>query len=127
MSTKLEEKINSRLVDGRLPCQAAFEIAGELKINRKQVGESVNSLEIRITDCQLGFFQKQKASHDDLEGKEIDQTLVDEIVSSLVEGRLTCPVAFRVANKLKVTPKDVGDAATKQGISVINCQLGLFP
>ncbi|MFC1991314.1 hypothetical protein ACFLVC_01060 [Chloroflexota bacterium] len=127
MSTELEEKINSHLVDNRLPCQVAFDIAEELKINRRQVGESANSLKVRIADCQLGFFQKKKATHDDLVGKEIDRTLVDEIASSLVDGRLTCPAAFKVAGKLKVTPKEVGDTATKQGISVINCQLGLFP
>ncbi|MFC1954463.1 hypothetical protein ACFLVZ_01405 [Chloroflexota bacterium] len=127
MSTELDEKINSCLVENRLPCQVAFDIAGELKVSRQEVGESANRLDVRITDCQLGFFQVLKATHDDLVDKAIDEKLVDEITSSLVDGRLTCPIAFKIASKLKVTPKEVGDAATKQGIRVKNCQLGLFP
>ena len=127
MSTELDEKINSCLVDNRLPCQVAFDIAEELKVSRREVGESANSLNVRIADCQLGFFQVLKATHDDLAGKEIDEKLADEITSSLVDGRLTCPIAFKIAGKLEVTPREVGDAATKQGIRVKNCQLGLFP
>jgi len=127
MSAELDEKINSCLVDNRLPCQVAFDIAKELKVNRREVGETANRLNVRIADCQLGFFQALKATHDDLAGKEIDANLADEITSSLVDGHLTCPVAFRIADKLKVTPKVVGDAATIKGIRVKNCQLGLFP
>ncbi|MEE8414324.1 MAG: hypothetical protein V3R96_07210 [Dehalococcoidales bacterium] len=127
MATELEEKINSCLVDNRLPCRIAFDIAEELKVSRRQVGETVNSLKIKISDCQLGFFMKLKATHDDLVGKEVETRLADEIASSLVEGRLACPVAFKISGKFNVTPKEVGDAATMQGISVNNCQLGLFP
>jgi len=126
MSAELDEKINSCLVDSRLPCLVAFDIAEELKVSRRQVGDSASSLKVRIADCQLGFFQKLKATHEDLVGKEVDSKLVDEIAASLVDGRLACPVAFKIAEKHKVTPKEVGDAATKQGISVNYCQLGLF-
>jgi len=127
MSVELEEKLKSYLVEGGLPCAVAFDIAKELKVNRGEVGDAANKLGIRVRDCQLGFFSKEKATHEDLKGKEIDRKVIDEIESSLVEGRLTCPVAFKIAGTLKVTPKEVGDAATKQGIKVSNCQLGLFP
>jgi len=127
MSEIIDEKIRTNLVDNRLPCKVAFDIAKELKVNRREVGESANRLDVRISDCQLGFFQKLKATHDDLNGKVNDENLTSEITSSLDDGRLTCPIAFRIADKLKVTPKDVGDTATKQGIMVKNCQLGLFP
>jgi len=127
MSTELEEKIKSSLVDDRLPCTVAFDIARELKVNRKEIGDEANRLNIKISNCQLGFFIKGKATHDDLGGKEIKQSLVDEIQSSLTDGHLTCPQAFRIAEKLGVVPIEVGDTATARGISVINCQLGLFP
>ncbi|MFC2020285.1 hypothetical protein ACFLU1_00595 [Chloroflexota bacterium] len=127
MSIELEEKIKSSLVEGGLPCSSAFDIARELNVNRREVGDTANSLKIRVTNCQLGFFIKDKATHDDLVGKEIDKTLIGEIESSLVDGHITCPQAFNIAGKLKVTPKEVGDAASKQGILIINCQLGLFP
>ena len=56
----------------------------------------------------------------------VDQTLKDEIEASLADGRLSCAAAFKVAKKLKVTNKQVGDAANKLNIRMVNCQLGCF-
>ena len=56
MSDKLDEKIKASLVDGKLPCAAAFRIAGEFKITPREVGEACNRLQIRIRACQLGCF-----------------------------------------------------------------------
>ena len=127
MSSELEDKVTSSLVDGRLSCSVAFDVARELKINREEVGDVANKLRVRIVDCQLGFFQREKATHADLVGKEMDKGLLDEIESSLVDSHLTCPLVFKIAGKLQVTPREVGDAASKQKIMVTNCQLGLFP
>jgi len=56
MSTELEEKIMSSLVDGKLPCAAAFKIAQELKVSPRNVGETADELGIKICNCQLGCF-----------------------------------------------------------------------
>ena len=54
-------------------------------------------------------------------------TLEEEIRASLVDGRLPCAQAFRIAKKFKVAPRDVGDAANRLKIKIANCQLGCFP
>ncbi len=46
---------------------------------------------------------------------------------SLVDGKLPCAVAFKIAKKLKVTPGEVGDTADRLKIRMANCQLGCFP
>lgn len=51
----------------------------------------------------------------------------DEIRASLVDGKLTCAVAFGIAKKLKVSPRQVGDTANELGIKIATCQLGCFP
>lgn len=56
LSTKLEEKVTSSLVDGQLPCPIAFKIAKELKVNLREVGETADKLGIKISGCQLGCF-----------------------------------------------------------------------
>jgi len=127
MSTELEEKVTSSLVDGRLPCAVAFEIAKTSKVNRQQVGEMANKLKIRIVNCQLGFFQLEKATHADIDGMHIKEPLAEEIKASLVNDFLSCAVVFKIARKLNITPREVGDAATKQKIRIANCQLGCFP
>jgi len=57
----------------------------------------------------------------------MDRTLEEEIRASLVDGRLPCAVAFKIAKKLKVSPRRVGDAANKLSIKIATCQLGCFP
>jgi hypothetical protein len=49
------------------------------------------------------------------------------IKSSLVNGKLPCVVAFKIAEELQVGPRAVGDTATKLSIKICNCQLGCFP
>ena len=56
MEDKLEEKIKSSLVDGRLPCAVAFKIAKELKVSPHDVGDTANRLSVKIGGCQLGCF-----------------------------------------------------------------------
>ena len=127
MSAELERKVTSSLVDDRLSCPVAFEIAGELKVSPRQVGDMANKLKVRISNCQLGCFQVKKATHDDIEDMPVKNTLAEEIDASLVNNYLPCAVALKVARKLEVIPKEVGDTATKQKIRISGCQLGCFP
>lgn len=56
MSAELEEKIKSSLVDGKLSCAVAFQIAKEIGVSLREVGEAANKLSIKISRCQLGCF-----------------------------------------------------------------------
>jgi hypothetical protein len=56
MNEELERKIQSSLVEGKLPCPMAFKIARELKVTPKEVGEACNRLKIKVRSCQLGCF-----------------------------------------------------------------------
>ena len=41
----------------RLPCAKAFDLAEELGISKKEVGQICNENDIHISVCQLGCFQ----------------------------------------------------------------------
>ena len=56
MSSELEAKMKAVLVNGKLPCAAAFQLAREMSMTPKQIGEAANKFNIRITTCQLGCF-----------------------------------------------------------------------
>jgi hypothetical protein len=58
---------------------------------------------------------------------KINNGLEKELRASLVNGKLPCTVAFKIAKKLKVAPRQVGDTANKLGIKIVSCQLGCFP
>ena len=52
--------------------------------------------------------------------------LEEKVTSSLVDGKLPCAVAFKIAKELKVSPREVGQTADELGITIANCQLGCF-
>ena len=54
-------------------------------------------------------------------------SIEEEIKASVVDGRLPCAVAFGIAKKYKVSPRQVGDAANDMQIKIASCQLGCFP
>ncbi len=53
---ELKAKIKAAAPAGRIPCAAAFKLAEELGLSRKEMGELLNELKIKISQCQLGCF-----------------------------------------------------------------------
>jgi predicted DNA-binding protein (UPF0251 family) len=49
-------KIKAAAPEGKLACAAAFKLAEEMGISRRDLGELLNSLHIKIVQCQLGCF-----------------------------------------------------------------------
>ena len=56
----------------------------------------------------------------------METELEKKIKSSLVDGRLLCAVAFKIAKELKVSPREVGEAADELSVKIGGCQLGCF-
>ncbi len=56
VSEDLADRIRTGLVDGQLPCVAAWEIASEFKLKRLDLGSATEALGLPISPCQLGFF-----------------------------------------------------------------------
>ena len=52
----LEAAIRARLLDGRLPCESAWQIAADKKIPRLNVCSACEALKIKVKPCQLGAF-----------------------------------------------------------------------
>jgi len=51
-----EKAIREALVDDRLPCKRAWEIAEKLGIHKMKVSAACNALGIKMRSCQLGAF-----------------------------------------------------------------------
>jgi hypothetical protein len=62
MNSELDKKIQASLVDGKLPCAKAFQIAKDLKVTTKDIGEACNRLNIKVCTCQLGCFPLKRVS-----------------------------------------------------------------
>lgn len=53
---KVIEEVKKKAVGGKLPCAAARQIAEELGVSYRDVGEAADTLHVKITGCQLGCF-----------------------------------------------------------------------
>ena len=53
---ELRQAIGERLENGRLPCRAAFAVAGQLGIRKMDVSGACETLGVKIKPCQLGAF-----------------------------------------------------------------------
>ena len=53
---ELAARIRGALVSGKLPCAVAWEVASEFKVTRLEISNACETLGIRVSPCQLGFF-----------------------------------------------------------------------
>jgi hypothetical protein len=53
---EVKNRIRAAAPEGKIPCAAAFHLAEELGISRKDLGNLLNELRIKIIQCQLGCF-----------------------------------------------------------------------
>src|SRR3970282_721630 len=90
----LNKEITAVLVNGRLSCPMAFKASRKLDIAPRTVGEKADDMGVRITDHQLGCFGVKKATHEDLIGVPVDNSVAVEIRSSLADGALNCESAW---------------------------------
>jgi hypothetical protein len=52
----IKTRITAAAPAGKIACAAAFRLAEELGLSRKDLGELLNELKIKIIHCQLGCF-----------------------------------------------------------------------
>ena len=54
---KIEKTVLERVKAGKIPCAACFKIAEDFSISRKEMGEILDGMKIKISQCQLGCFE----------------------------------------------------------------------
>ncbi len=122
--------IDAALVEGQLPCDEAFRIAGELKVSPAEVGRAADELGVRISRCQLGLFgygPKAEGRHRIVQPlPAVPPRLSEEMIARLEGGRLPCAVAWGVAKRLGLARLQVSGAADTLRIKISSCQLGCF-
>lgn len=57
LAPDLERAVRESLVENRLPCRAAWDIAERMEIPKMQVSSACEKLGIKINKCQLGTFK----------------------------------------------------------------------
>ncbi len=123
---RIVDALNSAVSEDTIPCAVAFSVATELNESAEEVGFTIDSLEYRITKCQLGLFgygeEKKKIKPADSVSSELE----DAIRKSLINDRLPCATAWDIAKRLGLGKRSIASACETLGIKISPCQLGAF-
>ena len=128
---RIEQAIKEALVDGQLPCEAAFAAATSLDIAPIEVGMEADRIGIRLSCCQLGLFgygPKAEGKHRRVKPLlDAPPNLAKGIRAALgADGKLSCAEAWRIADRLHLSRQTVSDAVEGLGLRISQCQLGAF-
>jgi hypothetical protein len=126
MATMVETAVRERAEEGMLPCAVAFQIAEELGVTARAVGNAANATDVRLAECQLGLFGYGEHKSIFAAAEEVAPELEQAIREGLVLGRMPCAVAWAIAKRFGLPKVQVTNAAEWLGIKIGQCQLGAF-
>ena len=121
----LRELILAQAADGRISCAQAHRLARENGFNPAAVGQDIDLLEIRLSDCQLGLFG-QGRNRNQIPGILPDRDVEKMIRDALVGKRLPCAKAWEIASASGLSRRQVASACETLAIKIAPCQLGAF-
>ncbi len=126
IESETAEKLKKKRVDGAMTCPLAFQAAVEMNQSPGQIGQALDILEIPISKCQLGLFGYTPVRRIVQAADAVAEELETAIRKALIEERLPCDAAFRIASEFKMAKIRVSGACEKLKIRISKCQLGAF-
>ena len=123
---EIAEALKKQVSDGRVTCEAAHKIAGDLSETPSEVGFTMDMLELRIAKCQMGLFGYMPEKKIVKPADNLDQALQNAIQDHLEDGRLSCKAAWDLAETLAIKKMEIASACETLKIKVSPCQLGAF-
>ncbi len=126
VSPEIAEAVKGRASGGSIACAAAFKVVSGLNVEPSEVGFTIDSLEIKITHCQMGIFGYPEGKRPIKPPESVPDELKKAIEGSLLGGKLPCRRAWDVAGEFRIGKMDVSSACEALKIKVSKCQLGAF-
>lgn len=126
VAPEVEHELGKRINNGEISCAAAHAVAIDLKVSPEQIGIAIDLQETRLHKCQLGLFGHGKGRKAVQPADSVSPELEAAISAVLIDGRLACRAAWRIAVDLDVPKMTVANACERLGIRIKPCQLGAF-
>ncbi len=122
----IARKIKETAEDNKISCAEAHSIAGDLNVRPAEVGTTIDLLEIRITQCQLGLFGHGKEKNIPQLPEKMNPDVESAIRSSLVNGRLACIAAWEISKRFNISKPVIAAVCESIKVKISPCQLGAF-
>jgi hypothetical protein len=125
-TARIQQAVSRKAIDKKLGCAAAFEIATELNVSPGAVGRTLDQMDYRMTQCQLGLFGHSPEKKIVTPETTIEIRLKIAIEAAVKDGRISCLKAWNIAAQLQIPKITVSNACEGLGIKIKPCQLGAF-
>ena len=123
----IAEAVKQYTIDGNITCTDAHRIAGQLSVSPAEVGTTIDLLEIHLSQCQLGLFDRTRHQAEGVTSQtSLSQDLRTAVEAAQQEGRLSCVNAWAIAEQLGLAKREVATACDLLQIKITECQLGTF-
>jgi hypothetical protein len=126
LNPNIAETLKNKITAGKIPCGAAHATARDLKVTPGEVGVTIDLLEARIVQCQLGLFGDSGRPKNSGPSSDIADSLGQAIRAALVQERLPCAAAWKIAESFNIAKNKVKDECDRLNIKINGCQLGAF-
>lgn len=123
---EIEKQVKEKIHEGRISCADAHAVAAALRVSPRNVGIAIDLLEARIVECELGLFGSGVQQSETELSAEAEKLLQQAVESALVQGRLPCAAAWKIADKQGIARIAVKLACDRMNIKINRCQLGTF-
>lgn len=122
----IAQAVQKRSDEQGITCLLAHQIAAELGVSPADVGIAVDLLETRTRKCQLGLFGYGTRHKAVKPTATVRPELRAAIEEALIEGRLGCAQAWRIADHFGIPRMEVANSCEALKIKINACQLGAF-
>jgi hypothetical protein len=122
----VRDALLKRVVNGKLPCAIAFDVARRLGVPADAVGRIADLMELRLVKCQLGLFGYGPRKSIIKPATSVPLALEKAIRDALLNDRLPCDSAWEIAKSFGIHKMKVSAACDALEIKIRPCQLGAF-
>ena len=126
LNPQIARAVKEKISDGWITCAASHKIARDLKVTPAEVGVTVDLLEGRLSECQMGLFGYRPQKRIVNPAKTVSPEMEEAIKNALVDGRISCASCWKISEKLGVPKMKVSETCEKLEIKISQCQLGAF-
>lgn len=126
LNEKIAEKVNTLVVEGEISCGEAHAVAHELGVSPKEVGVTIDLMELRINQCLLGLFGYSPEGKVVTPAESVSPQLRAALEAEKAKGGVSCEAAWGLAERFNLRRLEVSSACEALGMKIVSCQLGTF-